>query len=157
VIRSQAVPEAENLPPTVVRRPRREWTEMDWEISPPAHFQMLCRLEIDYHPRQLYITENGASYSDGPDASGRVADQRRLDYLRRHLAACHQAIEAGVPLAGYFAWSLLDNFEWARGYAQRFGLVYVDYATQRRYPKDSALWFAAAAARNGFELPEGSS
>jgi beta-glucosidase/6-phospho-beta-glucosidase/beta-galactosidase len=89
----------------------------------------------------LYITENGAAFDDEVHDSGRVA------YLRGHLQACADAISQGVPLEGYFAWSLLDNFEWSYGYAQRFGLVHVDYATQRRTLKDSARWYAGVIAR----------
>jgi beta-glucosidase len=99
----------------------------------------------------LYITENGASYSDGPNGQGRVHDQRRVTYLRDHLAAAHRAISAGVPLAGYFVWSLMDNFEWGHGYTQRFGIVWVDYETQQRIPKDSALWYKQVAAANTVE------
>ncbi|MCK5406477.1 MAG: family 1 glycosylhydrolase, partial [Candidatus Krumholzibacteria bacterium] len=95
-----------------------------------------------------YITENGAAYSDGPDESGRVADTRRIDFMRGHLRACRRAIENGVPLAGYFAWSLMDNFEWAHGYERRFGLYWVDYKTQKRIPKDSAFWYHDVIAAN---------
>jgi beta-glucosidase len=95
------------------------------------------------------VTENGASFGDEPDENGRIADQRRLDYLHDHFQAAQRAIEAGVPLAGYFVWSLLDNFEWARGYLQRFGIVWVDYETLERTPKDSALWYKNVIARNG--------
>jgi beta-glucosidase len=90
----------------------------------------------------MYVTENGAAFDDvvGPD--GRVDDAGRVDYLRRHVDAAREALEAGVPLAGYLAWSLLDNFEWAEGYDKRFGLVRVDFDTQVRTPKASARWFA---------------
>jgi beta-glucosidase len=88
-----------------------------------------------------YVTENGASWSDAPGPDGRVPDARRIQFLRDHFRAARRAIDAGVPLAGYFVWSLLDNFEWDRGYSQRFGIVWVDYETQRRIPKDSARWY----------------
>jgi beta-glucosidase len=88
---------------------------------------------------------------DGPDIHGRVADQRRIDYLEGHLTAVHRAISQGVPVAGYMQWSLMDNFEWAMGYTQRFGLVYVDYDSQKRYPKDSAYWYQDVIRRNGLE------
>ncbi len=91
----------------------------------------------------VVVTENGCSYADAPDRDGRVADQRRIDYLAAHLTALHDAMERGVDVRGYFCWSLLDNFEWADGFRQRFGLVYVDYPTQRRIPKDSFTWYAA--------------
>ena len=84
-----------------------------------------------YSPKKIYVTENGASYADGPGPDGRVGDARRIRFLRDHLVATHRALSAGVPVAGYFVWSLLDNFEWDRGYTQRFGIVWVDLATQR--------------------------
>ncbi|TMQ90550.1 glycosyl hydrolase family protein [Actinomadura soli] len=99
----------------------------------------------EYKPRiqppsvPLYITENGAGYDETPDEDGAVKDAGRIGYLDAHIRACHDAVSDGVPLRGYFTWSLLDNFEWAWGYAKRFGLVHVDYATQRRAPKDSAV------------------
>ena len=86
----------------------------------------------------------------GRDAQGRIADQRRLDYLRAHFTAANRAITNGVPLAGYFVWSLMDNFEWAKGYTQRFGIVWVDYETQQRTPKASALWYRDVIAQNGY-------
>jgi beta-glucosidase len=95
------------------------------------------------------VTENGASYGTGPAANGQVADKERLAYLREHFRAAHRAIENGVPLAGYFVWSLMDNFEWGKGYTQRFGIVWVDYETQERIPKESALWYRDVIARNG--------
>ncbi len=129
--------------------PEAERTEMGWEIYPDGLYHLLCRLHFDYQIHKLYITENGASYSDGPDAGGRVRDTRRVNYLRDHLAAAHRAIQSGVPLAGYSVWSLMDNFEWAKGYTQRFGLVWIDYRTQQRIPKDSAMWYRDVIARNG--------
>ena len=125
-------------------------TEMDWEIYPTGLYKLLCRLHFDYNAPKLYVTENGCSYSDGPSEDGHVHDQRRLEYLRGHFLAGHRAILAGAPLAGYFVWSFLDNFEWAKGYSQRFGIVYVDYETQQRTLKDSALWYKDVIAENGF-------
>jgi beta-glucosidase len=148
VVRNQK--EANNLPQTTFPAPRSEWTEMNWEVYPDGLYQLLNRLHFEYRPPKIYITENGASYSAGPDSAGRINDLRRQTYLRDHLAAAQRAIQNGVPLAGYFAWSLMDNFEWAKGYSQRFGLVWVDYQTQRRIPKDSALWYKAVIAQNGF-------
>lgn len=144
----------ENLPQTVFVAPESEWTEMGWEVYPNGLYELLTRLHLDYRPSKIYITENGASYSDGPDSDGRVRDQRRVDFLRGHLEAAHRAIQTGVPLAGYYAWSLMDNFEWARGYAQRFGIVWVDYDSQQRIPKDSALWYKDVIAQNGFPAGE---
>ena len=97
------------------------------------------------------MTENGASYPDRPGADGRIADARRIEFIRDHLLASRRAIDAGVPLAGYFVWSLLDNFEWDRGYTQRFGITWVDYATQRRILKDSARLYQQVAARNAID------
>lgn len=128
-----------NLPATLVADLPR--TEMDWEVFPQGLYELLNRLHFHYGPRKMYVTENGVSYSDGPDGAGRVADERRVAYLQAHFAAAHRAVQNGVPLAGYFVWSLMDNFEWAKGYSQRFGLVHVDYQTQTRTLKDSALWY----------------
>ncbi len=129
--------------------PDVERTEMNWEVYPNGLYWVLNRLYFEYQVPKIYITENGASYSDGPDAAGQVRDARRTRYLREHLIAAHRAIQNGVPLAGYFVWSLLDNFEWAKGYTQRFGIIWVDYETQARTLKDSALWYKDVIARNG--------
>ena len=128
----------------------QHWTEMDWEIYPEGLTNMLARVYFNYQPRKLYITENGASYSTPPDEKGNVADELRAHYLRTHFAAAHRAIQMGVPLAGYFVWSLLDNFEWSWGYMQRFGLIWVDYETQKRTLKDSAKWYRGVIRKNGF-------
>ncbi len=142
---------ADNLPQTIFPAPKSEWTDMDWEVYPEGLYGLLNRLHFEYRPPKIYITENGASYADGPDSQGRVKDERRVAYLRDHLAAAHRAMQNGVPLAGYFAWSLMDNFEWAKGYTQRFGLVWVDYKTQQRIPKESACWYKSVIIENGFE------
>ena len=126
------------------------WTEMNWENYPEGLTSVISRYYYDYQPLKLYITENGASYSTPPNNEGQVPDEHRIRYLRTHLAAAHRAIEAGVPLAGYFGWSLMDNFEWAKGYAQRFGLVWVDFNTQERILKDSAKWYKGVIKKNGF-------
>ena len=114
---------------------------MGWEVYPDGLRQILTRVHLEYGPAKLYVTENGASYSDPPDSNGRVPDERRRVFLRDHFIAARRAMDAGAPLAGYFVWSLLDNYEWERGYTQRFGIVWVDYTTQQRIPKDSALWY----------------
>ena len=134
---------ADNLPQMIFPAPQLEttWTEMDWEIYPEGLYQVLMRLHREYHLPKLYITENGCSFSDGPGEDGQVPDQRRIEYLRGHIAAAHRALEAGVPLAGYFVWTLLDNFEWGHGFSQRFGIIWVDFETQERIPKESALWY----------------
>lgn len=145
ILRSPTVPEAENQPRTLEEAGPERRTDIGWELYPDGLFDLLTRLGAEHPGLPLVITENGAAYGDGPGEDGEVHDARRLDYLRTHLEACHRAIAAGVRLEGYFAWSLMDNFEWAHGYAQRFGLWWVDYATQERRPKDSARWFADVA------------
>jgi beta-glucosidase len=132
--------------------PEGEYTAMNWEVYPDALRALLVRLERDYAPGRMYITENGSAYPDTIAPDGAIHDQARTSYLARHLAAAHAAIGEGVPLAGYFAWSLMDNFEWAEGYSKRFGIVYVDYATQQRTPKDSALFFRDVVEQNGLDV-----
>lgn len=117
------------------------YTEMGWEITPQALTDHLLHLHEVYRPASIVITENGASFSDAPNASGRIKDHRRIAYLEQHIRAMAAAVEAGVPVAGYFVWSLLDNLEWTSGYRQRFGLIWVDHATGRRIPKDSYYWY----------------
>jgi beta-glucosidase len=121
---------------------------MNWEIYPQGLYDVLKRLYQDYKPRAMYVTENGAAFPDTLTPDGKVLDKARQDYLREHFLAAHRALREGVPLKGYFVWSLMDNFEWAEGYGQRFGLVYVDYPTQRRIVKQSGAWFAEVAKRN---------
>jgi beta-glucosidase len=123
-----------------------EQTQMDWEIAPDGLRDVLQALHVEYAPREIAITENGAAYPDIPDPDGRVRDDRRVAYLARHVAAAAGALAAGVPLTGYYAWSLLDNYEWSLGYSRRFGLVHVDFANQRRTLKDSADWYARLIA-----------
>jgi beta-glucosidase len=127
----------------------RPVTGMGWEIDEGGLHEVLTRVAADYPAVPLYITENGAGYDEEPDGDGTVHDAGRIAYIDAHLRACHDAIADGVPLEGYFTWSLLDNFEWAWGYSKRFGLIRVDYATQRRTPKDSARWYADVIGRNG--------
>ena len=106
----------------------------------------LQRVNDTYRPQSILITENGASYSDRPDESGRDRDGRRIDYLSRHITAIADARRSGVPVDGYFVWSLLDNLEWTHGFAQRFGLIFVDHATRFRIPKDSYYWYQRVVA-----------
>jgi len=148
------IPEAENLPQTNFPAPKEEWTDMDWEVHPESLYNLLCRLHFEYQIPKLYVTENGAAYGDAPDASGRIADTRRIKFLRDHLIQAHRAIQAGVPLKGYFTWSIMDNYEWAKGYTKRFGLIWVDFQTQQRLFKDSALWYGQVSAENGFVAEE---
>jgi beta-glucosidase len=115
-------------------------TEMDWPIVPYGLYRMLDKIAKRWPVKAFFITENGAAFADEVDASGRIRDLNRIDYLRSHTAACKRAIADGIPLKGYFLWSLMDNFEWAHGYTKRFGLVQVDPATGARRPKDS-FWF----------------
>ncbi|MFC0112029.1 GH1 family beta-glucosidase [Kibdelosporangium aridum] len=121
----------------------RQRTSIGWEIDARGLLDLLLRLDRDYPAIPLYITENGAAFDD------EVHDTARVAYLDGHVRACAEALARGVPLKGYFAWSLLDNFEWSYGYAQRFGIVHVDYATQRRTLKDSARWYAGVIERGG--------
>lgn len=121
-------------------------TDMDWEIYPQGLTELLLRLHHDYPVPPIVITENGAAFADRLD-KGRVHDTPRIDYLARHIAAVSQAMQQGVAVAGYMVWSLLDNFEWASGYAKRFGIVHVDYDSQQRTLKDSALWYRGFLAQ----------
>jgi len=125
--------------------PGARYTQMGtgWEVYPQGLTDLLVRLKEDYAPPALLITENGAAYEDHWDGDGHVSDPQRLDYVRGHIEAIAQAIAEGVPLRGYMLWSLLDNFEWGEGYSKRFGVVYVDFATQRRILKESGRWYAA--------------
>jgi beta-glucosidase len=123
-------------------------TGMGWPIDPGGLHEMLVRITRDYGSIPLYVTENGAAFEDEV-SGGRVHDPERIGYLRAHLEAAHRALADGADLRGYFAWSLLDNFEWAFGYGKRFGLIRVDYRTQRRTPKDSAFWYRDVIAAGG--------
>jgi beta-glucosidase len=148
VARSESITEEQNLRRTVNVAPENEWTDIGWEVYPAGLSEILTRVHLEYRPRKIYVTENGASYGTAPNGDGRIHDQARISYLRDHLTAARHCIEGGVPLAGYFAWSLLDNFEWAHGYDQRFGITWVDYETQQRTPKDSALWYQNVIRNN---------
>lgn len=128
-------------------------TAMGWLIDPTAFTDLLLRLHRDYQGVPLMITENGAAFSDQVEADGRIRDDDRIEYLRAHLLALHDARRQGVDVRGYFAWSLMDNFEWAYGYSRRFGLVHVDYETQQRRLKDSAHWYREVIATNTVPPP----
>jgi beta-glucosidase len=141
-------PAGEPPPRTVPMAAPADLTDMGWEVWPQGLEDVLRRLHREYCPARIYVTENGAAYADGPNGDGRVHDARRSAFLAGHLRALRRAIAAGVPVAGYFHWSLLDNFEWGHGYTKRFGLVHVDYATQRRTPKDSAQYYRDVVAAN---------
>jgi beta-glucosidase len=129
--------------------PGAEITGFNWEIVPDSMVDLFARLRADYPGIPLYITENGAAWRDVPAPNGRVVDEYRIEFLRRHFAAAERVIAEGSDLRGYFVWSLLDNFEWAYGYWPRFGLVYVDYPSQRRIVKESGRWYARVIADNG--------
>lgn len=133
-----------------VRQKRATHTETEWEVFPQGLTDALVWIKRRYGDLPLYVMENGAAFFDPPTAEGdRVADPLRVSYLRAHLLAAHAALEAGVDLRGYMVWSLLDNLEWAHGYSKRFGIVHVDFATQKRTPKDSARYYAAVIASRG--------
>ncbi|MFE7073873.1 GH1 family beta-glucosidase [Streptomyces sp. NPDC057620] len=132
-----------------VRRHGVPRTAMDWEIDAVGIESLLLRLTDEYGARKLYVTENGSAYPDVVRPDGTVHDPERIQYLEQHLAACASAARKGAPLAGYYAWSLLDNFEWAYGYDKRFGLVHVDYRTQRRAVKGSGRRYAEIVREHG--------
>ncbi|WP_081982299.1 glycoside hydrolase family 1 protein [Streptacidiphilus albus] len=129
--------------------PPGERTAMNWSIDPSGLYDLLTRTAREHPGLPLLVTENGAAFDDYVNPEGEVRDPERIAYLRSHLAAVHRALAEGVDVRGYFLWSLMDNFEWAYGYGKRFGAVYVDYATQRRIPKSSALWYSEAIRRGG--------
>jgi beta-glucosidase len=122
-------------------------TDFAWEVWPQALYDMVMRIHRDYRP-VMEITESGCAYQDVPAADGAIHDPRRLAYHREYLAALARAIAEGADVRGYHAWSLMDNFEWAEGFSQRFGLAYVDFKTQKRTIKDSGRWYAKVAAEN---------
>lgn len=134
---------APDAPFETVQLDNVERTDIGWEVCPEAFTELLCSLHQKYPLPPIYITENGAATADEP-VGERVADEQRIRYYQSHLNAVHKAIEAGVDIRGYFAWSLMDNFEWAEGYLKRFGIVYVDYPTQKRIIKDSGLAYRDA-------------
>lgn len=138
-----------------VKQSGLDLTDMGWEIYPKGLTELLVRMDRDYQVPKLYVTENGGAFKDRLE-DGRIHDAKRVDYIARHIAAVGEAMDKGVRMAGYMVWSLMDNFEWASGYEKRFGIVHVDYETQERTLKDSALWYReflrqqkAARARGG--------
>jgi beta-glucosidase len=134
-----------------VRPEGPEYTEMNWEVCPPAFYRLLTRINREYRLPPLYITENGASFKDEVSPDGAVHDPRRESYLREHFIQVHKAMQDGVDMRGYFVWSLMDNFEWGHGFTKRFGLIRVDYETQQRTLKDSAKWYAGVIRENAVE------
>ncbi len=148
VIRNEEIDEKNNLPRNVDMGPK---TDFGWEIYPPGIYDLLMRLKNEYKVQNIYITENGCSYGDGPNSEGKINDKRRIEYYLSHLTELKRAIEDGAPCNGYFAWSLMDNFEWAQGFSQRFGLIWVDFETLERIPKDSYYWYKKYISANGLD------
>jgi beta-glucosidase len=134
------------------RRPGPK-TAMGWSIDPRGMSELLLRIAREHPGLPIMVTENGAAFPDEVSPDGRVVDPDRVDYLRAHIAAVHDAITAGAPVVGYYVWSLLDNFEWAWGYSKRFGIVHVDYETLARTPKDSAHFYAGVVRDNALRAP----
>jgi beta-glucosidase len=122
-------------------RPEAQYTDMDWEVYPDGLYRLLVRVTEDYSPPALYVTENGAAFGDIRGHDGKVHDPERTAYVEEYLGAVARAAAEGAPVKGYFVWSLLDNFEWDSGYSKRFGIVYADYPTLERVPKDSFYWY----------------
>ena len=131
------------------------YTETSWEVFPQGLTDTLLWVTKRYGKLPIYITENGAAFFDPPVAEdGRVRDPLRVDYLRKHLTAVHAAMQQGADVRGYMVWSLLDNLEWSLGFSKRFGIVHVDFETQKRTPKDSARYYASVIASNGRVLAD---
>ncbi len=141
----------EDLEAVTVLPPGADTTVMGWPVEPDGLTEILVRLHEEYTQLPLYVTENGVAVHDYVDPEDGVDDEERVAFLDAHFRAVHDAMEQGVDLRGYMVWSLLDNFEWAEGYSKRFGIVYVDYGTQRRIPKASARWYADVIRRGGLE------
>jgi beta-glucosidase len=127
-----------------------EKTSVGWPVDPQGFEDLLVRVQRDYDPNAIYVTENGSAWDDEV-VDGAIHDDRRINYLRGHLNAAHRAIGQGTNLKGYFCWSLFDNYEWAEGYAKRFGITWVDYETQQRIIKDSGRYYADVIASNSVE------
>jgi len=135
-----------------VRNPRAAYTETSWEVFPQGLTDILLWVRERYGKVPLYVTENGAAFYDPPTAEGTVEDPLRVDYLRKHIRAAQEAMQRGVDLRGYFVWSLLDNFEWALGYSKRFGIIHVDFQTQKRTLKRSAHFYKDVVRTRGGAL-----
>jgi beta-glucosidase len=144
-------PEDENIGARQIERPDVERTDFGWEVCPEALHRMIMRVWNDYR-LPIYITENGCSYNDGPDEHGVVRDDRRVSFLRRYIGQVGRAIGEGADVRGYYHWTSTDNFEWAEGYQQRFGLIYVDFPTQRRTMKNSGYWYRDLIRSNVLKL-----
>ena len=138
----------DNAPRTIPEPGEEKKTDIGWEIYPEGLSNLLIRVHREYGPPSLVVTENGAAYHTQP-TDGAVHDEKRRDYLHRHFIEARKVIDAGAPLHAYYVWSLMDNYEWAFGYTQRFGITWVDYETQERILKDSAHWYKDVIAHNG--------
>jgi len=138
IIRCSKTEKHKNLPVEIVPG---EKTKFDWEVFPQGLEELLVRINKDYSPKSIFITENGASYDSDIQGTEDINDVKRIEYLESHIHACKKAVDQGVPLQGYFCWSLMDNFEWAEGLNHRFGLIHVDFDTQKRIPKRSYKWY----------------
>jgi len=138
VIRDESVDEKLNEKHKVTMGPK---TDFGWEVYPQGIYDLLKRLQDEYNVNEIMVTENGCSYSDGPDENKKVNDINRVEYHRSHIEQILIAVDEGIPCTAYFAWSLMDNFEWAEGYSQRFGLIWVDFDTLERIPKESYYWY----------------
>jgi len=134
-------PGVEPVDARVIAPENIERTDFGWEVSPDGLVTLLTRISSDYGPAKIYITENGSTYEDVINHEGNIEDFERRSYLTRHLAAVKEAVRKGIPVKGYFAWSLLDNFEWAEGYIRRFGLIHIDFKSQQRKLKLSGQWY----------------
>ncbi|MGB0592247.1 MAG: GH1 family beta-glucosidase [Myxococcota bacterium] len=154
IVRSEAVAEGDNAPREIPEPTADVKTDMDWEVYPDGLRAALMRVHRDYAPVRLIVAENGCAYDTPPDSDGVVRDTRRVAYLRGHLEATRQAIEEGAPVQGYYLWSAFDNFEWAFGYAKRFGVIWVDFETGERTIKQSGHWYARVVADHGVEREE---
>jgi beta-glucosidase len=140
--------------PRGIHDPDAQYTEMGWEVYPDGLHRLLVRVASEYEPAAIYVTENGAAFPDVRVHDGRVHDPERTTYIESYLESVARAIADGAPVKGYFVWSLLDNFEWAHGYSKRFGIVYIDYPTLERVPKDSYYWYRDfIASRRGSPRP----
>jgi beta-glucosidase len=140
--------------PRIERNPDAKYTEMDWEVYPDGLRELLVRVAKDYDPPAIYVTENGAAFGDVRVHDGAVHDPERTEYLQTYIGSVGRAIADGAPVKGYFVWSMFDNFEWALGYSRRFGIVYIDYPTLERVPKDSFYWYRdLIAGRRGAPKP----
>jgi len=136
--------------------PPEPYTDMGWPITPVGLEDLLVRISTDWPEiTEIVISENGAAYDDEPNAAGDVEDDRRIDYLASHIDAASRAIDRGAPLTGYYAWSLMDNFEWAEGYSKRFGIIHVDFTTLKRTIKNSGKTYAAIIAANRLDANSG--